>query len=139
MVDKASSPRLFIGLTFFLFALFPLNLALLPRLSPLVGVSTTWALVVVFVLNGLREVGEPARKAMISGAFPRETRARAIGLYWGLRSFAFCPAPLISYFLWSRLGPETTFLIGGVFGMFATLWFWLRVRFVPRQADRAGC
>ncbi len=131
IVDKASSPRLFIGLTFFLFALFPLNLALLPRLSPLVGVSVTWALVVVFVLNGLREVGEPARKAMISGAFPRETRARAIGLYWGLRSFAFCPAPLISYFLWSRLGPETTFLIGGVFGMFATLWFWLRVRFVP--------
>ncbi|MBI4632827.1 MAG: MFS transporter [Deltaproteobacteria bacterium] len=131
MVDNASSPRLFIGLTFFLFALFPLNLVLLPQLSPLVGVPVMGALIVVFILNGLREVGEPARKAMISSGFPRETRARAIGLYWGLRSFAFCPAPLISYLLWSRLGPESTFLIGGVLGMVATLWFWLRVRFAP--------
>ena len=131
MVDKAASPRLFIGLTFFLFALFPLNLVLLPQLLPLAGVPVTGALVIVFVLNGLREVGEPARKAMIAGGFPRETRARAIGLYWGLRSFAFCPAPLISYLLWSRLGPEPTFLIGGALGMAATLWFWLRVRFMP--------
>ncbi len=137
MADKASSPRMYIGLTFFLFALFPLNLVLLPQLLPLVGIPLSGALAVVFILNGLREVGEPARKAMIAGAFPPETRARAIGLYWGLRSFAFCPAPLVSYFLWSRLGPETTFLIGGVFGMFATLWFWLRVKFIP-QPD-AGC
>jgi len=51
------------------------------------------ALIIVFILNGLRELGEPARKALIAGGFPAETRARSIGLYWGLRSFAFCPAP----------------------------------------------
>jgi len=32
------------------------------------------------VLNGLRELGEPARKAMISGGFSSDIRARAIGL-----------------------------------------------------------
>jgi len=86
------------------------------------------ALIIVFILNGLRELGEPARKALIAGGFPAETRARSIGLYWGLRSFAFCPAPLISYFLWSKIGPEATFLIGGIIGIVSTVWFWTRVR-----------
>jgi len=58
-------------------------------------------------------------------------RARAIGLYWGLRSFAFCPAPLISYLLWRWLGPQATFLIGGIVGMLGTAWFWLRVKCEP--------
>ncbi|PKN10619.1 MAG: hypothetical protein CVU72_00585 [Deltaproteobacteria bacterium HGW-Deltaproteobacteria-7] len=128
MVDRAKSPRMFIGLTFALFALFPLNLVLLPHYLPGLGIPVMAALVIVFILNGLREIGEPARKALISGGFPKETRARSIGLYWGLRSFAFCPAPLISYFLWSRIGPEATFLIGGAIGMIGTIWFWTRVK-----------
>ena len=128
LVDRAKSPRPFIGITFALFALFPLNLVLLPRYLPGFGIPVMAALVIVFILNGLRELGEPARKALISSGFPKETRARSIGLYWGLRSFAFCPAPLISYFLWSKIGPESTFLIGGIIGVIGTLWFWTRVR-----------
>jgi MFS family permease len=128
LVDKAKSPRPFIGITFALFALFPLNLVLLPRYLPGLGIPVMAALVIVFILNGLRELGEPARKALISSGFPKETRARSIGLYWGLRSFAFCPAPLISYFLWSKIGPESTFLIGGIIGVIGTFWFWMRVR-----------
>lgn len=127
-VDKAKSPKLFIGLSFAFFALFPLNLVLLPRYLPKLGIPVMAALVIVFILNGLREIGEPARKALIAGSFPKETRARSIGLYWGLRSFAFCPAPLISYFLWSKIGPEATFLIGGAIGVMGTIWFWKRVR-----------
>jgi hypothetical protein len=91
-------------------------------------VSLGAALSLVFILNGLREIGEPARKSLIAGGFPAEIRARGVGLYWGLRSFAFCPAPLISYFLWSFLGPDATFLIGGALGMLGTAWFWLRVK-----------
>jgi MFS family permease len=128
LVDKAKSPKLFIGLSFAFFALFPLNLVLLPRYLPKLGIPVMAALVIVFILNGLREIGEPARKALIAGGFPKETRARSIGLYWGLRSFAFCPAPLISYFLWRRIGPEATFLIGGFIGFMGTIWFWKRVR-----------
>ena len=128
MVDRAQSPKPFIGLTFFLFALFPINLVVLPRILPSLGVPLTLALSLVFILNGLREIGEPARKSLIAGGFPAEIRARGVGLYWGLRSFAFCPAPLISYFLWSFLGPDATFLIGGALGMLGTAWFWLRVK-----------
>ena len=131
IIDRAPSPKPYIGVTFFLFALFPINLVLLPKLLPALGVPMMGALGIIFVLNGLRELGEPARKAMISGGFPSEIRARAIGLYWGLRSFAFCPAPLISYLLWRWLGPQATFLISGIVGMLGTAWFWLRVKCEP--------
>ena len=128
LIDRARSPKPYIGLTFALFALFPINLVLLPRLLPRLGVPVMGALVVVFVLNGLRELGEPARKALIAGGFRPEVRARSVGLYWGLRSFAFFPAPFLSYLLWSRVGPELTFLIGGALGLIGTLWFWLKVK-----------
>lgn len=128
MVDRAPSPKPFIGLTFFLFALFPINLVVLPRILPTLGAPLGAALSLVFILNGLREIGEPARKSLIAGGFPAEIRARGVGLYWGMRSFAFCPAPLISYFLWSFLGPDATFMIGGALGMLGTAWFWLRVK-----------
>ena len=131
IIDRAPSPKPYIGVTFFLFALFPINLVLLPKLLPALGVPMMGALGIIFVLNGLRELGEPARKALISGGFPSDIRARAIGLYWGLRSFAFCPAPLISYLLWRWLGPQATFLIGGIVGMLGTAWFWLRVKCEP--------
>ena len=131
IIDRAPSPKPYIGVTFFLFALFPINLVLLPKLLPALGVPMMGALGIIFVLNGLRELGEPARKAMISGGFSSDIRARAIGLYWGLRSFAFCPAPLISYLLWRWLGPQSTFLIGGIVGMLGTAWFWLRVKCEP--------
>jgi hypothetical protein len=124
MVDNAKSPRPFIGLTFFLFALFPFCLVLLPK----TGLPLTLALSIAFIVNGLRELGEPARKSLISSGFPPEVRARAVGLYWGLRSFAFFPAPLVAYFIWKHAGPDAAFLAGGVIGMLGTAWFWLRVR-----------
>jgi len=131
MIDSAPSPKPFIGLTFFLFALFPLNMVLLPMLSARLGVPVMAGLVVAFVLNGLRELGEPARKALIASSFPKEIRARAVGLYWGLRSFSFCVAPLVAWLLWRHFGPENMFLIGGVVGMLGTAWFWVRVRCAP--------
>ncbi|MBI4568940.1 MAG: MFS transporter [Planctomycetes bacterium] len=123
MVDRAASPKPFIGLTFLLFALFPILLVTLPK----TGLPVMAALVIVFVLNGLREIGEPARKALIASSFPSEVRARAVGLYWGTRSFMFCPAPLVAALLWFWLGPEVTFLIGGGIGLAATAFFWVRV------------
>jgi MFS family permease len=124
IIDRMESPKPFIGLTFFLFALFPFSLVLLPK----TGLPLMLALVITFVLNGLREIGEPARKALIASGFPPEVRARAVGLYWGLRSFAFFPAPVVAYFLWTRIGPDATFLVGGAIGMLGNVWFWLRVR-----------
>jgi MFS family permease len=99
----------FIGVTFVFFALFPLTLALLPG---------GWWLALAFVVNGLRETGEPARKALITSLLPAEVRARGVGLYWGLRSFAICPASLAGAAVWYWLGPQAllcaAFALGGV-------------------------
>lgn len=94
----------FIGVTFVFFALFPLVLALAP--------DGAW-LAVAFVVYGLREIGEPARKALITSLLPEEVRARGVGLYWGLRSFAICWASLAGALVWHSFGPQA--LLYGAF------------------------
>jgi len=74
-------------------------------------------------VNGLREFGEPARKSLITAGFPAEVRARGVGIYWGLRSFAFFPAPIVAALLWRQFGPEATFLLGGLIGLVGTGWY----------------
>jgi len=106
----------------------------LPRACARFGLPVMAGLVFTYVLNGLREIGEPARKALISTGFPPEIRARAVGLYWGLRSFAFCPAPLFAAYLWRRIGPDYTFLIGGAIGLFGTAWFAINARAAAAKA-----
>ena len=76
----------FIGLTFVFFALFPLALALAPD---------GYGLVLAFVVWGLREIGEPARKALIVSLLPAPIRAQGVGLYWWIRGVAICWASLI--------------------------------------------
>lgn len=127
-IDRSTSPRPFIGLTFLLFSLFPICLVLLPRACAALGLPVMLGLVVTYILNGLRELGEPARKALISSGFEPNVRARAIGLYWGVRAFAFCPAPLVAAYLWTTIGPDLTFLIGGAIGLMGTAWFSVQQR-----------
>ena len=87
------------------------------------------ALVVAFVLNGLRELGEPARKALISSSFPKEyprARGRAVlglALVRLLRRAAGGVAALEA----SRPG-DTCSSSAAQSACSAPLWFWLRVR-----------
>jgi MFS family permease len=126
--DRSPSPQPFIATTFLLFSVFPIALVTLPPAFVALGGSALSGFVVAFAINGLRELGEPARKALISTGFPPEVRARAIGLYWGLRSFAFCLAPLVAAWLWPRIGPDATFVLGGLIGLAGTMWFAARRR-----------
>jgi hypothetical protein len=75
---------------------------------------------------------------MIASGFPKEVRARAVGLYWGMRSFAFFPAPVVAYLLWREWGPDVAFLAGGSIGMLGTLWFWISVRARPAPLEMAA-
>ena len=54
-----------------------------------------WIASAAFIVYGLREIGEPARKAMITTNMPEAIRARGVGLYWGLRGFGVCSAALV--------------------------------------------
>jgi predicted MFS family arabinose efflux permease len=108
----------FVGLTFVFFALFPLVLVLVPN---------RW-LLVAFVVYGLREIGEPARKALITTHIAEGVRARGVGLYWGLRSVAICPAALAGAALWVAFGPEVVFVTAFAAGVVGAGVFYLLVR-----------
>jgi hypothetical protein len=97
----------FIGLTFVFFALFPLALAVLPG-GP--------GLVLAFVVYGLREIGEPARKALITSLVPRPVRAEGVGLYWGVRSVAICWSSVAVALVWYAFGPEALLYLACTFG-----------------------
>jgi MFS family permease len=114
----------FIGLTFVFFALFPLVL---------VGCPTPW-LAMAFVVYGLREIGEPARKALITSLLPAESRAVGVGLYWGIRSFGICTAALAGAGIWQAYGPDTLFHSAFVMGCLGAAVFYLFCR--PRLDQR---
>jgi MFS family permease len=79
--------------TFLFFAFFPLSLTL--------GRSFAW-LILSFVIGGLREVGEPARKALIVDLAHSNMRGRSVGLYYLIRGLAVFPASLLGAWMWQR-------------------------------------
>ncbi len=107
----------FVIFTFFSFALFPLAI---------IAASSFSVLVLAFVVGGLREIGEPSRKAMIVDFAQENVRARSIGLYYLLRSLSITPAAAIGGLLW-RITPEVPFVVAGIIGLFGTLVFALTV------------
>lgn len=109
----------FIIATFCAFALYPLAI---------IAAHDFTGLVIAFIIGGLREIGEPARKAMIVDFAQPELRARSVGLYYLLRSLAITPAAAIGGLLW-KLTPQTPFLIAGAFGIAGTFIFIVAMRF----------
>lgn len=90
----------FVLVTFAFFALFPLVL---------VNVTGFWGAVVAFVVAGLWELGEPARKALIVDLAHPEARGRAIGIYYLARNLSVFPAALVGGLLWDQFGPAAVF------------------------------
>ena len=113
--------RPFIIATFCAFALYPLAI---------IAASSFVGLVIAFIIGGFREIGEPARKAMIVDLAAPQLRARTVGLYYLLRSLAITPAAAIGGVLW-KLTPQIPFLVAGAFGVVGTFVFILTVRERP--------
>jgi len=110
--------RPFIIATFCAFALYPLAI---------VSARDFTGLVIAFIIGGLREIGEPARKAMIVDFAEPQLRARSVGLYYLLRSLAITPAAAIGGLLW-KFTPQTPFVLAGSFGIVGTFIFIATVR-----------
>jgi MFS family permease len=91
----------FVIISFVCFALFPLLLAVA---GGLVG------LVAAFVCAGLRELGEPARKALIVDLADAAQRGRMVGAYYFTRGLVVMPSSLIGGLLW-QLAPQTPFFV----------------------------
>jgi len=107
----------FVIATFVAFALFPVAVVLARDFAMLIA---------AFVVGGLREIGEPARKALIVDLVASSLRARSIGLYYLIRSLTIAPAAFIGGLLW-EVRPALPFWIAGLIGLVGVVVFALTV------------
>ncbi|HET6798165.1 MAG TPA: MFS transporter [Gemmatimonadales bacterium] len=116
LADRVGRKPLVIA-TFIAFAAFPLAV---------ISAHSFAGLVAAFVVGGLRELGEPARKALIVDLAQPKLRARSIGLYYLVRSVSIAPAAVAGGLLW-QVRPALPFLLAGGFGLLGAGAFALRV------------
>ncbi|MCI0747585.1 MAG: MFS transporter [Verrucomicrobia subdivision 3 bacterium] len=113
LADKHGQ-RPFVLATFVFFTLFPLSL---------LWAESFGALAVAFVIRGLKEFGEPARKALIIAQAASGLRARTYGAYYLIRDCIVTLGSLAGAWLWS-ISPGANFIGAALCGIFGTLWFW---------------
>src|SRR4029434_2830732 len=101
------------------FTLFPISL--------LFAKNFAW-LALAFVVRGLKEFGEPARKALIIAQAPPELRARTYGAYYLIRDCVVTTGSFLGAWLWS-IGPRANFIGAAGCGALGPVWF---------LSDRAG-
>jgi MFS family permease len=112
LAEKTSS-KLCVSITFAFFTLFPLILLF----------STTMpALILAFIIRGLKEFGEPTRKALIVRLSPEGNKASTFGTYYLIRDIIVSVAALSSAFLWN-ISPAINFLTAASFGIIGTTVF----------------
>jgi MFS family permease len=116
-----STKKLFVLRTFVFFTLFPLVL--------LYSRSLEW-LIAAFILRGLKEFGEPTRKALIMDLSPDNCKAGMFGLYYLIRDVFVAVAALGGAFLW-QINPQTNLITAFVFGVIGTLLFAVFGRDMP--------
>ncbi len=88
----------FVVTTFLFFTFFPLVL-LLSR--------SFWTLVLAFILRGLKEFGEPTRKALIMDLAPEGRKAATFGLYYLIRDVIVSLAAFGGALLWDASTIQT--------------------------------
>ena len=108
-----STKKPFVLITFGFFTLFPLVL---------LGSRTFVMLALAFVVRGLKEFGEPTRKALIMDLAPEDAKALTFGAYYLVRDVIVSIAALSSAFLWN-VSPATNFLVAAGCGALGTAWF----------------
>ena len=132
-----STKKPYVLTTFMFFSAFPLILL----------ISTSfWMMVIAFIVRGLKEFGEPTRKALIMDLAPDGKKAATFGLYYLLRDTIVAVAAFGGAFLWdastaqlvvdtlgvghsfipffkSISSPATNFLAAFGFGLAGTIYF----------------
>ena len=136
LADK-STKKPFVVTTFIFFSVFPLVLLV---------ARSFWVMVLAFVLRGLKEFGEPTRKALIMDLAPEGRKAATFGLYYLIRDIIVSIAAFGGALLWdastaeiivttigygktilpffkSISSPATNFLVAFGFGVAGTFYF----------------
>src|SRR6185369_737545 len=95
------------------FTLFPISLMFAHRFA---------GLVIAFMIRGLKEFGEPARKALIISQADPELRARTYGAYYLIRDCVVTSGSFLGAWFWI-IGPRANFLGAAACGLLGTLVF----------------
>jgi MFS family permease len=123
-VADRSTKKPFVLITFVFFTLFPLVLLFSRSFEWLIG---------AFVLRGLKEFGEPTRKALIMDLSPDQCKAGMFGLYYLIRDVFVSLAAFGGAFLW-QISPQTNLITAFVFGIIGTVGFAVLGRDLPVPA-----
>lgn len=136
LADK-STKKPFVVTTFVFFTMFPLVLLV---------AQSFWIMVIAFVIRGLKEFGEPTRKALIMDLAPDSRKAATFGVYYLIRDIIVSIAAFGGALLWDAstaklivdtigigqpllpffnaiTSPATNFLVAFGFGLAGTLYF----------------
>lgn len=112
-LSEKTSSKLTVSITFGFFTLFPLVL-LLSKTLPM--------LIFAFVIRGLKEFGEPTRKALIVKLAPEGGKASTFGTYYLIRDIIVAIVSLSSALLW-QVAPSVNFLTAAFLGFVGTFIF----------------
>jgi MFS family permease len=115
----------FVLLTYVFFTLYPLAI---------LSSRSFGQLVAAYAIGGLREIGEPARKALIVDLADPSARGRTVGLYYAIRGFAVAGAAAIGGALWT-IRPSLTFWAAAALGLAGTLWAAVFLPSTPRPEE----
>jgi MFS family permease len=136
LADK-STKKPFVVTTFVFFTTFPLVLLV---------AQSFWVMAIAFVIRGLKEFGEPTRKALIMDLAPDGRKAATFGVYYLIRDIIVSIAAFGGALLWDAstakriidtvgigqallsffnaiTSPATNFLVAFGFGLAGTLYF----------------
>ncbi len=108
-----STKKPFVLITFGFFTLFPLIL-IFSRSFPM--------LVLAFIIRGLKEFGEPTRKALIMDLAPEDKKALTFGVYYLIRDVIVSVAAFGGAFLWN-ISPQVNFMTAFIFGLIGMIFF----------------
>ena len=122
MADQYGKKR-FVLITFMFFTAFPLVLLVSRSFS---------MLVVAFIIRGLKEFGEPTRKALIMDLAHEDAKARTFGAYYLVRDIVVSVAALSSALLWN-ISPAVNFIVAAGFGVIGTALFAIYGKDVQKQ------
>lgn len=112
LADK-STKKPFVVATFGFFTLFPLVL---------IFSRSFWLMVVAFVIRGMKEFGEPTRKALIMDLAPEDKKAATFGAYYLVRDVVVSVAAFGGALLWDA-STTANLLAAFSFGLLGTLYF----------------
>jgi len=107
------SKKPFVMITFAFFSGFPLVLMFCQ--------SIVW-LIPAFILRGLKEFGEPTRKALIVDLSPADAKARMFGFYYLIRDIVVSVAAFGGALLW-EISPQANFAAAFFFGVIGTIFY----------------